>query len=157
MPLAEVEQQRARKLVTKAARRLLAQELAEHSKIKRPNKHTDRVAWNNHFEREITLKYDLLECASTVRSVVTDSGLVEYLERVGDITVLNVRIADWTKDLMCAEGLLIAAAVENLVYRNFEAECMAHILSKYYFWVETGFLVRIFMLFGNGCNFSWVL
>ncbi|KAJ6492028.1 hypothetical protein C8R45DRAFT_190981 [Mycena sanguinolenta] len=84
-------------------------------KTKRPNKHTDRVAWNNHFECDIEMIYGGF-------SYDDPPLLQEGRFDLGNITELNLRIAEHTKDLMCEEGLLIALALEKLSYGNFQME-----------------------------------
>ncbi|KAJ7744070.1 hypothetical protein DFH07DRAFT_777224 [Mycena maculata] len=61
----------------------------------RPNKHTHRVEWNASFEQ-------------SDRACITRD--------------LNLIIAQRTKELMRGEGVLIAIALENLVYSKFEGE-----------------------------------
>ncbi|KAJ7184894.1 hypothetical protein C8R46DRAFT_467676 [Mycena filopes] len=116
--MSALQRQRARKLTEATTRRQVV-ELLAHYKTKRPNKHTDRVAWNTHFEREIVLKYAVF--ASHMRPLASEPEQIKYAMEA-DIAELNVNIAERTSDLMTAEGLLIAVAVDNLVYRNFEAE-----------------------------------
>ncbi|KAJ7041656.1 hypothetical protein C8F04DRAFT_1391146 [Mycena alexandri] len=105
-----------------AFERLQIEKMHKHWKIKRPNKHTDRVAWNNHFETEITLKYDLHECSPGVRSWATDAEFVDRIFKTGNIAEMNIEVANCTKELLRAEGLLLAIIVDNLVFQNFEAE-----------------------------------
>ncbi|KAJ6467066.1 hypothetical protein C8R47DRAFT_1078783 [Mycena vitilis] len=62
----------------------------------RPSKYMDREGWNAHFEEELALKYRK-----------------------------NVRIAQVTKELMRDEGILIANALENLVYGTFDSDWKA--------------------------------
>ncbi|KAJ7183489.1 hypothetical protein C8R46DRAFT_1209649 [Mycena filopes] len=88
-------------------------------KTPRPNKHTDRVAWNAHFERDILTKFP--PNARTFRAMASEPATVKYLMRTADVAELTIYIADTTKALMEAEGLLIAVAIENLVYGDFEA------------------------------------
>jgi hypothetical protein len=89
----------------------------KHFESKRPNKHTDRVAWNNHFERGITLTYaSFYEMIPLESCPSTDSLLQE------DIAEINLEIASGTQELMSKEGVLAALAVENLIYGNFETE-----------------------------------
>ncbi|KAJ7784773.1 hypothetical protein B0H16DRAFT_1877151 [Mycena metata] len=105
-----------------AFERLQTEKMQKHYKIKRPNKHTDRVAWNNHFETEITLKYDLHECSPGVRSWATDPGFVDHVFKTGNIAEMNIEVTSRAKELLHAEGLLLAIIVDNLVFQNFEAE-----------------------------------
>ncbi|KAJ7184899.1 hypothetical protein C8R46DRAFT_1300496 [Mycena filopes] len=113
--LYHLDRERVRRLIE-------SQEMAEHFKTKRPNKHTDRVAWNNHFEREISFVYGVLERKSTVLPLATDPALVDYICKAMYTADQNILIADISRDLLHAEGLLISIAVDSLVYRNFEAE-----------------------------------
>jgi hypothetical protein len=84
---------------------------------KRPNKHTDRVAWNEHFERELRLKYTRFSF-----NISLPESSDHWAFKGMDITEHNLSIAQRTKELMHAEGLLAALAVENLMYGSFEAE-----------------------------------
>jgi hypothetical protein len=84
---------------------------------KRPNKHTDRVAWNEHFERELRLKYTRFSF-----NISLPESSDHWAFKGMDITEHNLSIAQRTKELMHAEGLLAALAVENLTYGSFEAE-----------------------------------
>ncbi|KAJ6492071.1 hypothetical protein C8R45DRAFT_191394 [Mycena sanguinolenta] len=92
-------------------------EIMKHvkSKSKRPNKHTDRVAWNNHFELDIETRY-------TIFSYDSPPLLQEGKFDMGNIAELNLRIGELTKELMCEEGLLIARAIEALSYGDFEVK-----------------------------------
>ncbi|KAJ7616609.1 hypothetical protein FB45DRAFT_230815 [Roridomyces roridus] len=91
---------------------------AAHSPPPRPNKHTDRVAWNEWYERELKLRYTRL---------VDTPPMDERFEAEMDETIveLNLSIARTTKPLMRAEGLLIALALENLKYGRFEDDWKA--------------------------------
>ncbi|KAJ7249851.1 hypothetical protein C8J57DRAFT_1521465 [Mycena rebaudengoi] len=85
----------------------------------RPNKHTDRVAWNDFFERELALKYT---CFSYTFPAVETSKECAWSWQTNTITDLNLSVAQRTKELMRMEGLLVAIALENLVYGAFESE-----------------------------------
>ncbi|KAJ6572688.1 hypothetical protein DFH09DRAFT_1079374 [Mycena vulgaris] len=41
----------------------------DHAKLRTPNKHTDRVAWNNHLGTEISLKYALFAFLGAVHPI----------------------------------------------------------------------------------------
>ncbi|KAF8147926.1 hypothetical protein K438DRAFT_2027596 [Mycena galopus ATCC 62051] len=71
----------------------------EHFKTERPNKHTDRVAWNNHFEKGIELTYTGY---SYERAPLLEKTLKkDQLE--AEITELNQNIDDRTRELMDKE------------------------------------------------------
>ncbi|KAJ7642134.1 hypothetical protein FB45DRAFT_1054448 [Roridomyces roridus] len=92
----------------------------------RPDRHTDRVAWNDWFETELSLRYDpypydfiaLEECADAL----------PWESRT--MTWRNLTIAQRTKELMRAEGVLIAMALENITYGSFEADWKALSMEK---------------------------
>ncbi|KAJ6566519.1 hypothetical protein B0H19DRAFT_1257727 [Mycena capillaripes] len=90
-------------------------------KERRPNKHTDRVAWNNHFEREISQKYDSFSYSS---KPFEESDLL-WMNKAFDIKDLNQEIALRIKEIMRQEGRLVGLAIENLVYGTFEADWAA--------------------------------
>ncbi|KAJ7264543.1 hypothetical protein B0H12DRAFT_1230731 [Mycena haematopus] len=92
--------------------------MAKHLKSERPNKHTDRVAWNAHFELDIELVYGAYSYDR--EPLLENAPGIDYGAR--DITELNVTIASRTKELMHAEGELAALALENLRYGDFEKE-----------------------------------
>ncbi|KAJ7473457.1 hypothetical protein FB451DRAFT_1367399 [Mycena latifolia] len=94
----------------------------QYAETDRPNKHTDRVAWNNHFEREIHLKYDSY---SYPARLFEDRRGIKLILEVQDVADLNQTIASLVKELMNVEGCLIDLALENLVLGSFEAEWMA--------------------------------
>ncbi|KAJ7600304.1 hypothetical protein C8J56DRAFT_6910 [Mycena floridula] len=96
----------------------------EHRKTKRPDKDTDRLGWNDHLELEISLRYEpFFPLHSTF--------LVECPEiSISDMPSMNIELAGLTKQVMQAEGSLIAIAIENLVYGTFEADWKVMDLEK---------------------------
>jgi hypothetical protein len=88
---------------------------------KRPNKHTDRVAWNEHFEKEISAKY-------RPRGSNPPAPLEEtpnLVPETWDLPSQNQALASRLKDLMAVEGRLIASAMTDIVYGTFEADWKA--------------------------------
>jgi hypothetical protein len=103
----------------KARMKPIVQAYKEIEGKERPSKYTHRAAWNDHFERSLALRYT---CYSyTLRPIETWEEC-EWSWSTNTITDLNLGIAQRTKELMRDEGLLVAVAVENLVYGNFESE-----------------------------------
>ncbi|KAJ7607259.1 hypothetical protein DFH06DRAFT_1347524 [Mycena polygramma] len=86
----------------------------------RPNKHTGREGWNAHFEDELALKYNSYKSPPMETQKEHD-----WIWQTQDIADENVGIAQRTKELMRDEGILIANALENLVYGTFEADWKA--------------------------------
>ncbi|KAJ6551795.1 hypothetical protein B0H19DRAFT_178981 [Mycena capillaripes] len=114
----------------------LTRELAQHLEAlklggdgkkpekKRPNKHTDRAAWNAHFEREIAVQL-ASSLASSKRSVSLPSdGYADTARHFegSDIMDLNQQLALTIKEMIEREGSLIAFALDKMVYANFEAD-----------------------------------
>ncbi|KAJ6575637.1 hypothetical protein DFH09DRAFT_1311696 [Mycena vulgaris] len=93
----------------------------DHAKLRTPNKHTDRVAWNNHLETEISLNYALFAFPGAVHPIEKRPDLQGSWEDL-DIPHTNQTITHRNQHLMDAEGRLIARAVEDLVYGTFEAD-----------------------------------
>ncbi|KAJ7494900.1 hypothetical protein FB451DRAFT_1212823 [Mycena latifolia] len=91
----------------------------EHSKTKRPNKHTDRVGWNNHFERAIELKYQSFAYDWTLFEERPDT---DWAWNSLDIGNVNQDIALRLKEMMRGEGYLLTLILDNLVYGDFEAK-----------------------------------
>ncbi|KAJ7799521.1 hypothetical protein B0H13DRAFT_2390985 [Mycena leptocephala] len=103
----------------KARMKPIVQAYKEIEGKERPSKYTHRAAWNDHFERSLALRYT---CYSyTLRPIETWEEC-EWSWSTNTITDLNLGIAQRTKELMRDEGLLVAIAIENLVYGNFESE-----------------------------------
>jgi hypothetical protein len=71
------------------------------------------------FERELALKYT---CFSYMFPAVETSKECAWSWQTNTITDLNLSVAQRTKELMRMEGLLVAIALENLVYGAFESE-----------------------------------
>ncbi|KAF8188474.1 hypothetical protein K438DRAFT_1972175 [Mycena galopus ATCC 62051] len=100
----------------------LQEEQAKHAKSKRPDKHTARVAWNDHFERSIGYKYDNF---SFNLPLFEDCPEHDWAWKRKDIAAY-VQDAAWrTAEIMSVEGQLIALALENLEYGSFEADWAA--------------------------------
>ncbi|KAF7358783.1 hypothetical protein MSAN_01217600 [Mycena sanguinolenta] len=110
--------------MTASQKRLVKAFIDEHLKTERPNKHTDRVAWNAHFELDITLGYAGFSYENTPL-MENETG-----HDWGEITDINLKIANRTRELMYAEGTLISLALENLRYGNFEKEWLGLRLQK---------------------------
>ncbi|KAJ6492142.1 hypothetical protein C8R45DRAFT_1073486 [Mycena sanguinolenta] len=110
--------------MTASQQRLVEAFTDEHLKTERPNKHTDRVAWNTHFELDITLGYAGFS--------YEHAPLIENQKGHdwGEITELNLSIASRTRELMDAVGALISLALENLRYGNFGKEWLGLSLRK---------------------------
>ncbi|KAJ7642052.1 hypothetical protein FB45DRAFT_901686 [Roridomyces roridus] len=92
----------------------------------RPDRHTDRVAWNEWFETELALRYE---------GYAYDSIAFEYCPdalpwECHTMTWRNLTIAQHKKELMSTEGVLIAMALENITYGTFEAEWKALSMEK---------------------------
>ncbi|KAJ7262955.1 hypothetical protein C8J57DRAFT_1334326, partial [Mycena rebaudengoi] len=73
----------------------------QQAKKKRPNKHTDRVGWNQHFEREISLEF-------------SDPHAFKPFNEDPN--------AGLSKEIMEAERSLINTAMENVTYGTFEVD-----------------------------------
>lgn len=87
----------------------------------RPDKHTQRKAWNYHFERDISRKYDSFTYTCVMTEDRTDYDTISCWQS-SPITELNQDNAILTKEIMEVEGHLIARASENIVYGSFEAD-----------------------------------
>ncbi|KAJ7458591.1 hypothetical protein FB451DRAFT_1406343 [Mycena latifolia] len=92
-----------------------------HCKKKTPNKHTDRVAWNNHFETALSLKYATFSHPVVILAVEECLDL-NWTWDSSDITDCNQHIARLIKEIMRKEGRFISIVVGNLVYGTFEAD-----------------------------------
>ncbi|KAJ7184943.1 hypothetical protein C8R46DRAFT_1186200 [Mycena filopes] len=88
----------------------------------RPNKHTDRAAWNRHFEREISRKYAAFSYTSPPFENSTQTKLALAGKTVEE---LNQDVALSIREMMEAEGVLIAEAVEDINYGTLEADWAA--------------------------------
>ncbi|KAJ6492128.1 hypothetical protein C8R45DRAFT_1073480 [Mycena sanguinolenta] len=97
-----------------------------HLKSERPNKHTDREAWNDHFEFDIELTYGKFSYDSEKYPLLENMKGHDW----GDVTWLNLSIANRAKELMDAEGPLIAQALQNLRYGDFEKKWQGLSLQK---------------------------
>jgi hypothetical protein len=102
----------------KARMKPIVQAYKEIEGTERPSKYTHRVAWNDYFERELALRYT---CYSYTLRPMETWDECEWSWSTNTITDLNLSIAQRTKELMRDEGLLVAIAVENIVYGNFES------------------------------------
>ncbi|KAF8202020.1 hypothetical protein K438DRAFT_1758280 [Mycena galopus ATCC 62051] len=104
-----------------------AEAQAKHEKTKRPDKHTERVAWNEHFELTIGFQYDLyfLRLSHSPRPL---EGEVEYDWAWKSLTFADA--ARLTREIMDVEGTLIVLALENMVYGSFETDWAALDMEK---------------------------
>ncbi|KAJ7206573.1 hypothetical protein GGX14DRAFT_637636 [Mycena pura] len=84
----------------------------------RPNKHTDRVAWNNHVERELSQKYDSFSYSTKPLEECPDMD--SWKNKAVNLQELNQEIAFRIKAIMRAEGGLIRLALDDLVYGTFK-------------------------------------
>ncbi|KAJ7605203.1 hypothetical protein FB45DRAFT_1042651 [Roridomyces roridus] len=92
----------------------------------RPDKHTDRVAWNEWFEEELNFKYShFIDFQAMDKR--EDNEWAWNSQSMNEFNLDNVRT---TKELMRAEGVLAALAVEQLQYGNFEEEWKALSVEK---------------------------
>ncbi|KAJ7881936.1 hypothetical protein B0H13DRAFT_931016 [Mycena leptocephala] len=102
--------------------------LKQKDETKRPNKHTDRVAWNAHFEREIAKSFGSRtprprspkKKADPTHPARKFQGFEDF-----NIADLNQQLALTVRELMDREGSLTALALEKLVYGSFEADWAA--------------------------------
>ncbi|KAF8206680.1 hypothetical protein K438DRAFT_1816267 [Mycena galopus ATCC 62051] len=99
--------------------------LHQQDETKRPNKHTDRVAWNAHFERGIAKSFgSRTPTPRSPKNKADPTHPVREFQGFEDfnITGLNQQLAVVVRELMEKEGSLIALALDKLVYGSFEAE-----------------------------------
>ncbi|KAJ7065735.1 hypothetical protein C8F01DRAFT_751581 [Mycena amicta] len=97
---------------------------SENIRSKRPNKHTDRVAWNAHFEREIFICYHPYQ--QPPYKTTRESSYPETVRTtVESLSELNAHMVIFSRDLLNAEDRLILKAGHCLVSRGFEAEWAA--------------------------------
>jgi hypothetical protein len=90
----------------------------ERTEPERPNKHTDRVAWNTHSERTIRRKY----VPYSYPEIPWEKGATFDLSwKPLDLADTDVEIARTIKEIIRSEGILITLALENLVYGSVEA------------------------------------
>ncbi|KAF7358791.1 MSS51-like protein, mitochondrial [Mycena sanguinolenta] len=115
-----------------------------HLKSERPNKHTDRVAWNDHFEFDIELTYGKFSYESKQFPLLENIKGHDW----GDITWLNLNIANRAKELMHSEGVLISQSLENLHYGDFERKWQGLPLEKKKDLALEG-------LYRGACNCPW--
>jgi hypothetical protein len=75
----------------------------------RPDKHTDRAAWNAHFEREIYLRY-----TSFARNLSKTQQFPELARNVreSDMMELNQSLALLIKHIIEQESALVARALD---------------------------------------------
>jgi hypothetical protein len=92
-----------------------------NEQVKRPNKHTDRLAWNKHFEKEISRKYSSRNVNHPLPLVEKDKGILLAAQSWG-LANLNQEVATRIREIMHVEGRLIASAMDSIVYGTFEAE-----------------------------------
>ncbi|KAJ6533699.1 hypothetical protein B0H19DRAFT_1272339 [Mycena capillaripes] len=89
----------------------------------RPNKHTDRVAWNKHVEHELSQKYDSFSYSTKPLEEHSDMGL--WNNTPVNLQELNQEIAFRIKTLMRTECDLIRLALDDLLYGTLEADWAA--------------------------------
>ncbi|KAJ6480065.1 hypothetical protein DFH09DRAFT_1214709 [Mycena vulgaris] len=87
-------------------------------------KDADCIAWNAYFERAVCSKY-----AKSSLPFEQKPGS-DWAWRTADITELNQTIARLVKEIMREEGLLIANAIQSLVYDDMEADWTALDIEK---------------------------
>ncbi|KAJ7642175.1 hypothetical protein FB45DRAFT_1000539 [Roridomyces roridus] len=85
----------------------------------RPNRHGDRLAWNDWFETELAYKYEGYAYNLVAIEKRPDNSIPW---RGFTLSWLNLEITQRTKELMETEGILIAMALQNVTYGSFEAE-----------------------------------
>ncbi|KAJ7184880.1 hypothetical protein C8R46DRAFT_1186162 [Mycena filopes] len=96
----------------------------KEKKEERPNKHTDRVAWNRHFEREISRKSASFSYTlPLLEKSKSPQALLGLLGR--GVKEINQDIALMIREMMELEGRVIANAVEDLTYGTLEADWAA--------------------------------
>ncbi|KAJ7610588.1 hypothetical protein DFH06DRAFT_173738 [Mycena polygramma] len=86
---------------------------------KRPNKHTHRVEWNKHFERDIARNYSPYTFPS---ELYENSKHLAWSLKYSNMGDLNQHMAGTTKEIMHHEGGLIALALEKITYGSFEKD-----------------------------------
>ncbi|KAJ7610546.1 hypothetical protein DFH06DRAFT_1246058 [Mycena polygramma] len=91
----------------------LGSETKEPAETKRPNKHTHRVEWNAHFERDIAKHYSPYAFSS---ELYENSKHLAWSLKFAHIGDLNQHMARITKEIVYHEGELIALALEKIVY-----------------------------------------
>ncbi|KAJ7578595.1 hypothetical protein C8J56DRAFT_1030928 [Mycena floridula] len=99
------------------------EQLQKHAQTKRPDKHTDRLGWNKHFELEIALRYEPFIPAPRL---LEECSLVP----LSDMPGMHLELVMLTRQVMETEGPLIAKAVENIVYGTFEVDWKAMDVEK---------------------------
>ncbi|KAJ7259691.1 hypothetical protein C8J57DRAFT_1720279 [Mycena rebaudengoi] len=90
----------------------------QHAKKKRPNKHTDRVGWNQHFERAISLEFSDPYAIKPFE----ERRDADWICKNADLGVLNQDIARLSREIIAVERSLIDCAMENLTYGSFEVD-----------------------------------
>ncbi|KAF8164625.1 hypothetical protein K438DRAFT_2025256 [Mycena galopus ATCC 62051] len=91
----------------------------------RPNKHTDRVAWNKHVEQELSQKYDSFSYSTTPLGERSDMSGCGWDNGPVNLQELNQEIAFRIKTLMRVEENLIRLALDDLVDGTLEADWSA--------------------------------
>ncbi|KAJ7589584.1 hypothetical protein C8J56DRAFT_939011 [Mycena floridula] len=87
-----------------------------------PDKHVDRIAWNDHMERQIALRYEPY-CFSLYPAPVNDQPHESMTAQVQ--AAANINNARITRELLHQEEQLIGTAVENLIFGSFEKDWVA--------------------------------
>ncbi|KAJ7259729.1 hypothetical protein C8J57DRAFT_1339037 [Mycena rebaudengoi] len=86
----------------------------QQAKKKRPNKHTDRVGWNQHFEREISLEFSDPHAFKPLNENPNAWWICKHF----DIADLNQEIACLSKAIVQAERNLVYTAMENITFET---------------------------------------
>lgn len=94
----------------------------ELSEKKRPDKHTNRAAWNAHCELEISFEY-----SSYARNPSITRQFPELARNVreSDLMDLNQNLALLIKHIIVEEEYLVARVLDEIVYGPFESEWAA--------------------------------
>ncbi|KAJ6521042.1 hypothetical protein B0H19DRAFT_1286597 [Mycena capillaripes] len=99
--------------------------LDQEDETERPNKHTDRVAWNAHFEREIAKSFDSrTPRPRSPKKKADHTHPAQKFQGFEDFNIadLNQQLALIVREIMDREGSLTALALDKMVYGSFEAD-----------------------------------
>ncbi|KAJ7642190.1 hypothetical protein FB45DRAFT_1126552 [Roridomyces roridus] len=89
----------------------------EHRRPPCPDRHSDKVGWNDWLETELALNYDSFKYSGK-----RIEDLATPLWNDHSIEFQNLDIAQRTKELMRSEGALIDLALENIRFGTFEKD-----------------------------------
>ncbi|KAJ7577395.1 hypothetical protein C8J56DRAFT_1031435 [Mycena floridula] len=87
--------------------------------MKRPDKHQDRIGWNNHFEKMLRLDYDAEHHANIKPFDVVNNIPISTSF---DLCHSNQQPARLTKEVMTRETIFITAFIRLIHFENLEAE-----------------------------------